>query len=141
MKNKDRICAVCHLNYHYCPRCNEDKDKPLWYFTFCSSNCKDIYSVASDFENNQIDVNKAKEKLDKLDLTKLDNFGESYKKTINRIFAETKKDVDNETQNVDFSMNYVVNKKDAVAKSNENQFTEESVFRKPKNKRRKEVEE
>lgn len=141
MDRKKRICATCHSEYNYCPRCNEDKDKPLWYFTFCSSNCKDIYSVASDFENNQINADKAKEKLDGLDLTKLDNFGESYKKSISKIFADSasnKKSINDEAEMPTSDMDGEI---EVNAKSNENQFTEESVFRKPKNKRRKEVEE
>ena len=88
MNKKMRTCAVCYTNYEYCPSCDKDKDKPTWYFSFCSENCHDIYEVASRFENKLIDANTAKDKLDKLDLSRLDNFGFSYKKSIERINKE-----------------------------------------------------
>lgn len=85
MNKKNRTCAVCRENYSYCPHCGEDKDKPTWYFTFCSSNCKDIYDVTSKFENKQITEYEAKKTLDKLDLYKVNNFGQSYKSSIEKI--------------------------------------------------------
>lgn len=88
MNKKMRTCAVCYTNYEYCPSCDKDTDKPTWYFSFCSENCHDIYEIASRFENKLIDANTAKEKLDKLDLSRLDNFGFSYKKSIERINKE-----------------------------------------------------
>lgn len=87
MNKKNRTCAVCRENYSYCPHCGEDKDKPTWYFTFCSSNCKDTYEVTSKFENGQITVENAKKALDKLDLSNADNFGQSYKSSIAKINA------------------------------------------------------
>lgn len=85
MNKKNRKCAVCRTEYSYCPHCGEDKDKPTWYFTFCSSNCKDIYDVTSKFENRQLTIGKAKKMLDTLDLSKLDNFGDSYKSSVAKI--------------------------------------------------------
>lgn len=84
-KQKLRTCCVCRKNYHFCPRCNEDKDKPAWYFTFCSSNCKDIYDITSQFENNWITANDAKRILDNLDLSDIENFGQSYKNSVAKI--------------------------------------------------------
>ena len=88
MERNLRTCTVCRGGYKYCPHCDKDNDKPTWYFSFCKENCHDIYEVASRFENKQIDANTAKEKLDKLDLSRLDNFGFSYKKSIERINKE-----------------------------------------------------
>lgn len=85
MERKLRTCAVCRISYKFCNKCREDAGKPLWFFTFCSSNCHDIYDITSKFENNQFDANIAKSELDKLDLSKLNNFGESYKKSIDKI--------------------------------------------------------
>lgn len=98
MERKLRICAVCRSRYEFCPRCKEDNNKPLWYFTFCGENCRDIYDITSKFENNQIDASKAKIRLDKLDLSKLNNFGESYKSSISKIMrfvsTETKNNIE-----------------------------------------------
>ena len=81
-----RTCCVCHRNFSSCPVCNpEDRNKPTWYFAYCSENCKDIYSVASDYENGNIQADEAKTQLDKLDLSHIANFGESYQKAIMKI--------------------------------------------------------
>lgn len=89
MNNKMRTCSVCRSSYSYCPHCGEDKLKPTWYFSFCGENCKDIYNVTAKYENGQIDANGAKVKLDKLDLSKLDKFGASYKSSIEKINSST----------------------------------------------------
>lgn len=85
MERKLRRCAVCGNEYRFCPRCNEDKDKPLFYFTFCSENCRSIYCVTSEYENGRLSAINAKEQLDKLNLSRLDNFGTSYKSSIDKI--------------------------------------------------------
>lgn len=80
--SKEKICAVCYKPYEYCPVCGKDKDKPTWMFTFCSENCHDIYLVTSSYANHKLTANKAKNRLDKLDLSGLDNFGGSYQNVI-----------------------------------------------------------
>lgn len=81
-----RICCVCHREHIYCPVCNsEDRNKPTWYFAYCSENCKDIYDVTSDYENGNISADDAKAQLDKLDLSQIASFGESYQKAIMKI--------------------------------------------------------
>lgn len=87
MERRQRTCAVCRSSYKFCNLCREDSDKPLWYFTFCSENCKDIYSATSKFANGQLDAYEAKNKLDKLDLSKFNNFGNSYQKSIEKIMS------------------------------------------------------
>ena len=135
----DKICATCRCSYNFCPKCNKDKDKPLWYFTFCSQNCHDIYEITSSFENGNINADEAKLKLNNLNLSKLDNFGESYKKSINKIMgsASIKNDVIVEDiiteENVDDSI------EEQVVNEENNDITEEvveeKIFRKSKNKR------
>lgn len=88
MSEKTRICAVCGNQYEYCPHCNRDKDKPTWMFCFHDQNCHDIYDVTSKYEDGQISANEAKELLSKLDLSKKDNFGTSYKNAISKIMSE-----------------------------------------------------
>lgn len=84
MANKDlRTCCVCHSKYSYCPVCNsEDVGKPTWYFAYCSKNCKDIYEITSSYEDGRMVDIEAKEQLSKLDLSRKDNFGESYQRSI-----------------------------------------------------------
>lgn len=80
--SKEKICAVCYKPYEYCPVCGKDKDKPTWMFTFCSENCHDIYLTTSSYANHKLTANKAKIKLDKLDLSGLNDFGGSYQNVI-----------------------------------------------------------
>lgn len=80
--SKEKICAVCYKPYEYCPVCGKDKDKPTWMFTFCSENCHDIYLITSSYANHKLTANKAKNKLDKLDLSGLNDFGGSYQNVI-----------------------------------------------------------
>jgi hypothetical protein len=88
---KERICVVCNKHYSYCPRCKEDRNKELWHFTFHELNCKEIYNVLSAYEDGRLSANDAKTQLENLDLSKVDNFGESYKNTISKIRAELDK--------------------------------------------------
>lgn len=85
--SKEKICAVCYKSYEYCPVCGKDKDKPTWMFTFCSENCHDIYLITSSYANHKLTANKAKNKLDKLDLSGLNDFGGSYQNVIADINA------------------------------------------------------
>ena len=81
-----RTCCVCRKEHLFCPQCRpEDRNKPTWYFAYCSENCKDIYAATSDYENGNISADDAKKQLDKLDLSQIANFGESYQKSIMKI--------------------------------------------------------
>ena len=137
----EKICATCRSNYDFCPKCNRDKDKPLWYFTFCSQNCHDIYEITSSFENGKIDADEAKLKLNNLNLSKLDNFGESYKKSINKIMSSVSVKNDVIVEDIITEENTDDNIKKQVVKKENNDITEEvveeKVFRKSKNKRAK----
>lgn len=84
-KSKSRICVVCRDNYEYCNKCSRDSDKPLWMMTFCSDNCKSIYDIESDFEDGLISDIEAKEKLEKLDLSRKEYFNKSYKNSLDKI--------------------------------------------------------
>lgn len=84
MSKRDiRTCVLCKQNYSYCPVCNpEDRLKPTWYFCYCSENCHDIDSIASAYEDGRMTDIEAKAKLEKLDLSRKEYFGESYKNSI-----------------------------------------------------------
>ena len=136
----EKICATCRSNYDFCPKCNRDKDKPLWYFTFCSQNCHDIYEITSSFENGKIDADEAKLKLDNLNLSKLDNFGESYKKSIDKIMSSVSIKESVITEDVAVEETEINAVEQVVEKENNDvteEVVEEKVFRKSKNKRAK----
>ena len=82
-KKGERICMLCKNTYQFCPVCNPiDQLKPTWYFCWCSQNCKDIDDVTCAFEDGRMTDIEAKAKLDKLDLSRQEYFGESYKRSI-----------------------------------------------------------
>ena len=84
-KNGLRTCCVCHKEYSFC-LCNpEDRLKPTWHFAYCSENCRDIYAVTSAYEDGDINSIEARKRLESLDLSKKDNFGESYRNSISSI--------------------------------------------------------
>ena len=136
----EKICATCRCSYNFCPKCNKDKDKPLWYFTFCSQNCHDIYETTSSFENGKIDADEAKLKLDNLNLSKLDNFGENYKKSIDKIMSSVSIKESVITEDV-VAEKTEINAVEQVVEKENNDTTEdvveEKVFRKSRNKRTK----
>lgn len=88
MDKKLRTCAVCMKKYKFCNNCREDKDKPLWYFTFCSEKCKDIYDITSKFEGNRIDKYTAKKQLECFGLTNIMANRKEYQDIINKILEE-----------------------------------------------------
>lgn len=137
----NKICATCHSEYDFCPKCNKDKDKPLWYFTFCSQNCHDIYETTSSFENGNINADEAKMKLDNLNLSKLDNFGESYKKSIDKIMSSISDKEDVFVENIVTEEKAEINFDEQVVIEENNDVTEEvikeKVFKKSRNTRTK----
>ncbi len=88
MNTKLRTCSTCGKKYEFCPHCPSDANKPLWLFAWCSENCKDIYDITSKFEDGRLTAIEAKKELDKLDLSNSENFGQSYKLTIEKIDVE-----------------------------------------------------
>ena len=119
-KNDLRMCCVCHKEYPFC-LCNpEDRLKPTWYFAYCSENCKDIYNVTSAFEDGRMTDIEAKEKLEKLDLSEKDDFGESYQKSIASIMKAKAQVIkkENKKTEVKFDKKDIVTKVENEAESN-----------------------
>jgi endogenous inhibitor of DNA gyrase (YacG/DUF329 family) len=88
-EKKMRKCCVDFQEYTYCPRCGKDNPYETWRFSFCSKNCKDIYNVLSAYNDGRITADEAKTQLNGLDLSRINDFGEGYKSTINRINSVT----------------------------------------------------
>ena len=86
MDRKLRTCVVCNTIYRYCNKCKEDEKKPLWYFSFCSPQCHDIYEVTSSFEDGRVTALEAQKILENLDLLKV-NESTSYKDSIKKIMS------------------------------------------------------
>lgn len=129
MKDKMRKCAVCGTEYSYCPKCGKDNNKPTYFFTFCSENCHDIYSLASKYENGQITDIQAKELLDKCNLTLFEKFRQSYKDSIAKIISATS--VVSSVANVEVELEDVKETSEEIEVSTH----EQQPIKKSKNKR------
>lgn len=118
MRKRDiRTCVLCKQNYSYCPVCNpEDRLKPTWYFCYCSDNCHDIDGIASAYEDGRITDTEAKAKLEKLDLSRKEYFGESYKNSITSIMKAKPQVIKKENKQSEVKSD----KKDIVTKGEEN---------------------
>ena len=85
----DRKCIVCPDKHHYkyCSNCSGYNSKETWRFLYCSQNCREIYSIATDFVNGKLTGLEAKHKLEKLDLSDLEFYHSVIKKNIEDILA------------------------------------------------------
>ena len=131
--------------YEYCNKCKEDMNKPLWYFTFCSENCHDIYDITSKFEDKQIDAIEAKKQLENLDLSNLDGFGNSYKNSIDKITRFSNSLIEKNTEPIEAMENMatVHDTEDSFVDSqliDENIIEEEKGIVKKSKKRAKDIE-
>lgn len=80
-----RTCVVDNSKYNYCPKCGHDDPMESWRRNFCSENCREIYNVSSSYVRKMLTANEAKQLLNGLDISKLNNFNTSYKNTISDI--------------------------------------------------------
>lgn len=118
MGNKERMCSVCKCNYKYCPSCKDDSKKPTWLFAFCSENCRNIYNITSAFEDKQLVDIEAKKKLEKLDLSRKEYFGTSYKNSIASIMKAKTQIVKKENKTDIKPVNNIVTKLKNEVESN-----------------------
>lgn len=84
-KKNNKTCVICGKSYSYCPSCSVDSDKPSWYFVFDGENCNEIYNICTSYRDGVIDKKVAFEKINKCDISGLDNFADSTKKQIKEI--------------------------------------------------------
>ena len=83
-----RHCQLVYSHtYTYCPKCDKDKDKPYWMFSFCSQNCKDIFQTLIDEQYGHITTAEAKEKLLSLDLSDKSEFQPETLAVVERILS------------------------------------------------------
>ena len=85
----DRKCVICPDKHHYkyCNNCSGYNPIETWRFVFCSQNCREIYRILSDYSSKQITIEEAKEALRKCDLSDLEFYQKSIKKSIQDILG------------------------------------------------------
>ena len=92
MAKVKRECLLCKTQYKYCNTCRDSRNDPAFMMTFCSENCKDIFKSLCDFSANIISAKECYELLEKCDLSKKENYGETTLRTLGKVYAENKPD-------------------------------------------------
>ena len=67
-KKANRKCIICGKLYNYCPNCSGIDNRPLWYASFDSEQCKDIFDIASKHRNNKAPIEELYKELSKYNI-------------------------------------------------------------------------
>lgn len=89
MARYDRSCILCGKVYEYCNSCSAFQDKPVWMFSYCSEDCKDITSLLTDYIYNKVSKEDAKKIIDTKDTSRYMKYKGSYGKAYKEIIEET----------------------------------------------------
>lgn len=85
MAKVNRVCIICHEKYSYCPTCASDAKKPTWMSIFCGENCRNLYNVINDYNHKLLSKEEAFDKLNKLDLSCVDELPKNFRAVINEV--------------------------------------------------------
>ena len=88
MARYDRSCILCGKVYEYCNSCSAFQDKPVWMFSYCSEDCKDITSLLTDFIYNKISKEEVKQVIESKDTSRHMQYKGSYGKAYKEIMGE-----------------------------------------------------
>lgn len=102
MANHERKCVICGKEYRYCPRCSEYKNMERWHINYCSEKCRDIFNVLNPYAFKHIDLETAKEKLEKIGVNKDTVLFGEYNGILDEIYGRNKKPERNEPKKVEF---------------------------------------
>ncbi len=92
----NRICLTCGKTYEYCGSCPTSLNLPVWKNLFDTENCKTVFETVSDYAQNVITKDAAKEKLSKCDTS--GKYKENIQKYLDDIITEPKVEVIVETE-------------------------------------------
>lgn len=96
MARYDRSCILCGKVYEYCNSCSAFQDKPVWMFSYCSEDCKDITSLLTDYIYNKVSKEDTKKIIDTKDTSRHMKYKGSYGKAYKEIMGE----VDSEKEEI-----------------------------------------
>lgn len=92
MARYDRSCILCGKVYEYCNSCSAFQDKPVWMFSYCSEDCKDITSLLTDYIYNKVSKEDAKKIIDTKDTSRhmqyKGSYGKAYKEIMGKVDSE-----------------------------------------------------
>lgn len=85
MKKNNKTCIVCGEKYTYCNSCEAFYNLPTWMAIFHNENCKDLFTITSDYLSNTLDKDEAIERLNKCDLSYKDKLHKEILKAVNEL--------------------------------------------------------
>ena len=89
---KNRTCLICGEKYDYCPHCDRDRLKPMWYFVFCSKKCYELDDILSQNTAGNLSLAEANKKLKNVVFNKEDILNKDTKAHIEKIMAYKEKE-------------------------------------------------
>ena len=98
MARYDRSCILCGKVYEYCNSCSAFQDKPVWMFSYCSEDCKDITSLLTDFIYNKVSKEEVKQGIEDKDTSRHMEYKGSYGKAYKEIMGEINSEDTDEKQ-------------------------------------------
>ena len=98
MAKLNRTCLVCGKQYHYCYSCPSDLQNPSWKNLFDNENCKKIFNILCRHGQNMITDEEAREMLAECNLSHKEEFNESIKDHLNRVFNVVANENDNKEE-------------------------------------------
>ena len=87
MARYDRSCILCGKVYEYCNSCSAFQDKPVWMFSYCSEDCKDITSLLTDYIYNKLSKEEVKQGIEGKDTSRYMQYKGSYGKAYKEIMG------------------------------------------------------
>ncbi len=93
-----RSCILCGKKYEYCNTCSAFQDKPVWMFSYCSEDCKDITSLLTDYIYNKISKEEVKRIIGSKDTSRHMQYKGSYGKAYKEIMDETEPEISEENK-------------------------------------------
>ena len=93
-----RSCILCGKKYEYCNTCSAFQDKPVWMFSYCSEDCKDITSLLTDYIYNKISKEEVKGIIGSKDTSRHIQYKGSYGKAYKEIMDETEPEIPEENK-------------------------------------------
>lgn len=79
------VCPICGKKYHVCDVCQKTQEFTPWRKITDTINCYKIFMILNEYTNGHTDQKTTRHKLDHCDLSDLENFQPSIKKTIEKI--------------------------------------------------------
>lgn len=98
MARYDRSCILCGKVYEYCNSCSAFQNKPVWMFSYCSEDCKDITSLLTDYIYNKISKEEVKQIIETKDTSRHMQYKGSYGKAYKEIMGMVDTEISNDDE-------------------------------------------